>query len=358
MNELVTVWPDRLLSCLLISLVTKSRHQQSEIPVSQLALSFVLIIDDFGACPWPGQASVVTIGAFDGLHVGHRAIINQVLAQARTAEDVAKAVLITFDRHPASLIRPDSAPRLLTEHQRKLELLAETGLDATAIIHFDEIQAAETPEAFVERVLVRCLRARTVVVGEDFHFGQGRRGNVALLRELGQVHGFEVQPISLIASGPGVASSTAIRAAVAVGDIAVANELLARPFELAGIVQRGDERGRTIGSPTANVEVPSEFSIPAEGVYAAWYVRDMGHGKTMTLPAAVNIGRRPTFYENAPHALIEAHVIDQVGLDLYGEMARLKFVERLRGEQKFSGVDELKNQLQRDIEQARRLLTP
>jgi len=358
MNELVTVWPDRLLSCLLISLVTKSRHQQSEIPVSQLALSFVLIIDDFGACPWPGQASVVTIGAFDGLHVGHRAIINQVLAQARTAEEVAKAVLITFDRHPASLIRPDSAPRLLTEHQRKLELLAETGLDATAIIHFDEIQAAETPEAFVERVLVRCLRARTVVVGEDFHFGQGRRGNVALLRELGQVHGFEVQPISLIASGPGVASSTAIRAAVAVGDIAVANELLARPFELAGIVQRGDERGRTIGFPTANVEVPSEFSIPAEGVYAAWYVRDMGHGKTMTLPAAVNIGRRPTFYENAPHALIEAHVIDQVGLDLYGEMARLKFVERLRGEQKFSGVDELKNQLQRDIEQARRLLTP
>jgi riboflavin kinase/FMN adenylyltransferase len=318
----------------------------------------VLIIDDFGACPWPGQASVVTIGAFDGLHVGHRAIINQVLAQARTAEEVAKAVLITFDLHPASWIRPDSAPRLLTEHQRKLELLAETGLDATAIIHFDEIQAAETPEAFVERVLVRCLRARTVVVGEDFHFGQGRRGNVALLRELGQVHGFEVQPISLIASGPGVASSTAIRAAVAVGDIAVANELLARPFELAGIVQRGDERGRTIGFPTANVEVPSEFSIPAEGVYAAWYVRDMGHGKTMTLPAAVNIGRRPTFYENAPHALIEAHVIDQVGLDLYGEMARLKFVERLRGEQKFSGVDELKNQLQRDIEQARRLLTP
>ena len=318
----------------------------------------MLIIDDFGVCPWPGQTSVVTIGAFDGLHVGHRAIIEQVLAGARSAEGVAKAVLITFDRHPASLIRPDSAPKLLTEHHRKLELLAETGLDATAIIRFDEEQSAESPEAFVERVLVQCLRARTVVVGEDFHFGRGRRGNVALLRELGQVHGFEVQPISLIASGPGVASSTAIRAAVAAGDIAAANELLARPFELAGIVQRGDERGRTIGFPTANVEVPSEFSIPAEGVYAAWYVRDIGHGKTISLPAAVNIGRRPTFYENAPHALIEAHVIDQLNLDLYGEMARLQFMERLRGEQKFSGIDELRIQLQRDIERARRVLTP
>lgn len=314
----------------------------------------MLIIDDFSICPWPEQASVVTIGSFDGLHIGHRVIIEQVLTRA--AHDRAKSVLITFDRHPASLVRPESAPKLLTEHRRKLDLLAETGLDATAIIRFDETQAAEAPEDFVERVLVQCLKARTVVIGEDFHFGRGRRGNVDLLRELGRVHGFDVEPISLIAGESGVASSTAIRAAVAAGDIGRANELLARPFEVAGIVKRGDERGRTIGFPTANVEVPTSYSIPAEGVYAAWYVRDLGDGRSVTLPAAVNIGRRPTFYENAPHALIEAHVIDQVDLDLYGEMARLQFIERLRGEHKFSGIEGLMEQLRRDVDRARQIL--
>jgi len=326
----------------------------SEIPDSQLALEPVLIIDDFSVCPWPGQASVVTIGSFDGLHIGHRAIIEQVLTRA--AKDEAKSVLITFDRHPASLVRPESAPKLLTEHGRKLDLLAETGIDATAVIRFDETQAAEAPEDFVRRVLVDCLNARTVVIGEDFHFGRGRRGNVALLRELGEIHGFAVEPISLVAGGSGVASSTAIRAAVAAGNIGEANELLARPFEVAGIVQRGDERGRTIGFPTANVEVPTSFSIPAEGVYAAWYVRDLGDGRSATLPAAVNIGRRPTFYDNSPHTLIEAHVIDHVGLDLYGEIARLQFIERLRGEHKFSGVEDLMQQLQRDVNRARQIL--
>ncbi len=316
----------------------------------------MLIIEDFSVCPWPNQDSVVTIGAFDGLHIGHRAIIDQVLSRARSESASTKSVLITFDRHPASLIRPDSAPKLLTEHQRKVELLADTGLDATAIIRFDEHQAAESPEDFVERILVCCLQARVVVIGEDFHFGRQRLGNVALLRQLGEVHGFAVEPISLIAGGSGVASSTAIRAAVAAGDIAAANDLLARPFEVAGIVRRGDERGRTIGFPTANVEVSTTFSTPAEGVYAAWYVRDLGQGRSISLPAAVNIGRRPTFYEDAPHALIEAHVIDHVDLDLYGETARLQFVERLRGEQKFSGIDELSRQLKHDVDHARRIL--
>ena len=317
----------------------------------------MLIIEDFANCPWPHQGSVVTIGAFDGLHIGHRAIIDQVVNLAQAGDRALKSVLITFDRHPASLVRPESAPKLLTEHKRKIELLADTGLDAVAVVRFDEDQAAEGPEDFVERVLVQCLRARTVVVGEDFHFGRGRQGNVALLRELGQVHGFVVEPISLVAGDTGIASSTAIRAAVAAGDIAVANELLARPFEISGIVRRGDERGRTIGFPTANVEVSAALSIPAEGVYAAWYERDMGQGKTVILPAAVNIGRRPTFYENAPHALVEAHVIDHAGLDLYGETARLQFVERLRGEQKFSGIEELMEQLKRDVDQARQILS-
>lgn len=317
----------------------------------------MLIIDDFSTCPWPGRRSVVTIGAFDGLHIGHRAVIDRVVALARrpeTADD--SAVLLTFDRHPASLVRPESAPKLLTEHGRKLELLAETDLDAAAVIRFDAEQAAEDPEDFVERVLVRCLAARTVVVGEDFHFGRGRRGNVALLRRLGDVHGFSVEPVPLVSARAGVASSTAIRAAVAAGDIATANAMLARPFEIAGIVGQGDRRGRTIGFPTANVEVPAMFSVPAEGVYAAWYVRDSGEGKTVALPAAVNIGRRPTFYDDARELSVEAHVIDAIDLDLYGETARLRFVERLRGERKFASIEDLTTQLRRDIDQAREIL--
>lgn len=300
---------------------------------------------------------MVTIGAFDGLHIGHRAVIDRVVAIARSAENGGdSAVLLTFDRHPASLVRPDSAPKLLTEHGRKLDLLAETDLDAAAVIRFDAEQAAEDPEDFVERVLVRCLAARTVVVGEDFHFGSGRRGNVSLLRRLGDVHGFTVEPVPLVSGHAGVASSTAIRAAVASGDIATANAMLARPFELAGIVRQGDRRGRTIGFPTANVEVPALFSIPAEGVYAAWYVRDLGNGDRDVLPAAVNIGRRPTFYDAAPEISIEAHVIDGNDLDLYGEMARLRFIERLRGERKFAGIEDLTTQLRQDIDAARRVL--
>lgn len=317
----------------------------------------MLIIDDFSTCPWPGRRSVVTIGAFDGLHIGHRAIIDKVVALARRTENGDdSAVLLTFDRHPASLVRPESAPKLLTEHGRKLDLLAETDLDAAAVIRFDAEQAAEDPEDFVERVLVRCLAARTVVVGEDFHFGRGRRGNVDLLRQLGDVHGFSVEPVPLVSGGDGVASSTAIRAAVAAGDIVAANAMLTRPFEIAGIVRQGDQRGRTIGFPTANIEVPASFSVPAEGVYAAWYVRDLGEGNQVVLPAAVNIGRRPTFYEDAHELSIEAHVIDGTDLDLYGETARIRFIERLRGERKFAGIDDLTTQLRQDVEAARAIL--
>lgn len=316
----------------------------------------MLVIEDFSTCPWPGLSSVVTIGAFDGLHVGHRTIIGQVVDEARSVPH-RRSVLVTFDRHPASLVRPESAPKLLSTHEHKLELLAETGIDAAAVITFDEAQAAESPEEFVERVLVNCLRAGLIVVGEDFHFGQGRRGNVELLRSLGEKHGFEVRPISLVSSGSGTASSTAIRSAITRGDIEVANAMLQRPFEVSGVVRRGDARGRTIGFPTANIEVSTDYVQPAEGVYAAWYVRDLRDGSSVTLPAAVNIGRRPTFYDDAPLALIEAHVIDAEGLDLYDEMARLQFVARLRSEHKFDSLDDLKKQLKIDIDSARRVLS-
>lgn len=316
----------------------------------------MLIIEDFSTCPWPGLSGVVTIGAFDGLHIGHRTIIGQVIEEAKESER-RRSVLVTFDRHPASLVRPESAPKLLSTHEHKLELLAETGLDATAVITFDEVQAAESPEAFVERVLVNCLRAERVVVGEDFHFGRGRSGNVELLRRLGERHGFSVEPIQLVSSGDTITSSTAIRSAIASGDVESAGVMLDRPFEMRGVVRRGDARGRTIGFPTANIEVSTTYARPAEGVYAAWYVRELPDGSTVSLPAAVNIGRRPTFYEHAPLALVEAHVIDGRDLDLYDERARLQFVARLREERKFDSLEDLKRQLEVDIDDARRLLT-
>ncbi len=295
---------------------------------------------------------MITIGAYDGVHLGHQTVISEVRRLARELESAS--VVVTFSRHPASVVRPESAPKLLTDIPQKLELLAETGVDATAIVHFDLERASETAEDFVRRVLVDCLATRLVVVGEDFHFGRHRAGNVALLRELGARWDFEVLPISLVgesaASGP--VSSTMIRRAVMSGDVETARRLLGRPYEARGTVVTGDQRGRLIGFPTANVEVSTELCIPADGVYAGWYERPSGE----QYPCAVNIGRRPTFYEHAEVSLLEAHLIDFSG-DLYGEAARVQFVADLRPERRFEGIDALAAQLRNDIEHARRVLT-
>ena len=317
----------------------------------------VQVIDNFSTPAWDHveTRSIVTIGAYDGLHVGHRLVIDQVVAEAN--ESGCQSVLVTFDRHPASLVRPKSAPKLLTDHAQKMELLAQTGLDAVAVVTFDQQQAAESPEDFVRRVLVDCLKVDTIVVGEDFHFGKARAGNVALLRELGHRYGFKVEPLQLLTVSDGsVASSTFIRELITQGDIESANRNLGHIFEIRGTVAHGDQRGRTIGFPTANVEVPVTMCVPADGVYAAWYVRLVA-GKEEMYPCAINIGRRPTFYENAPVSLIEAHIIGETDLDLYGEVAMLRFVTRLRGEQKFAGLEEMKTQLAIDVANASEILS-
>lgn len=296
--------------------------------------------------------SVLTIGAYDGVHLGHQAIIREVRRQA--AEMGALSVVVTFDRHPAAVVRPESAPRLLTDLDQKLELLAATGVDATVLVHFDEEQSNESPEAFVERVLVGCLGAHRIVVGEDFHFGRQRAGNVALLRELGAQHDFDVEPLTLVEREDGVAeplSSTAIRRALAGGQVEVAAAMLSRSFQVRGTVVQGDQRGRTIGFPTANVEVPSAICLPADGVYAGWYVRPDGSRHA----CAINLGRRPTFYEHADHSLLEAHLIDFAG-DLYGEHAHVEFTNFLRSERKFDGIDSLIAQLKNDVDNARTML--
>ena len=312
----------------------------------------MLVVTDLQQCPWDGERAVITIGAYDGVHLGHRAVIDQV---RRRADDVdAKSVVVTFDRHPASVVRPESAPRLLTGADQKMELLAATGVDAVVIVPFNADQASESPESFVDRVLVRCLRTALIVVGEDFHFGRHRDGNVDLLRKIGVDEDFEVEPVRLVQRLDGIdepVSSTAIRRALAGGDIKRANTMLGRPYEVRGEVFAGDQRGRLLGFPTANVAVPAGMCLPADGVYAGFYERPNGDA----YPCAINLGRRPTFYEHADASLLEAHLLD-VDIDLYGETASVRFEHFLRSERKFDGVDALIAQLGHDVASARDLL--
>ena len=295
------------------------------------------------------RRSVVTIGAYDGVHRGHQAVIEQVRQQAQILD--ARSIVVTFDRHPASVVRPESAPLLLTDLDQKLERLAVTGIDVTCIVKFDATSSRESPSDFVKRVLVDGLLAKRIIIGEDFHFGHKRGGNVAMLRELGPKFDFDVIPIELISRGDGVdepVSSTAIRRALAGGQVELATQLLGHHFEVRGVVVRGDQRGRTIGFPTANIEVPNAICIPADGVYAGVLTRKDG---TKNI-CAMNLGRRPTFYEHADHSMLEAHLLDFSG-DLYDEKVKLTFTHFLRGERKFENIDALKMQLKLDVEQTR-----
>ncbi len=310
------------------------------------------VISEPAACPPGLEGCAVTIGAYDGVHRGHRAVIERTEQEA--ASRGARTAVVTFDRHPAAVVRPGSAPKLLTSLDHKLELLDAAGVDIAYVVRFDDQRAHESAEDFVKEVLVDCLRVRCVVVGADFHFGKGRRGNVALLGQLGAENGFDAIGIDLLPRGGGtdeVVSSTAIRAAVAAGDVEAAARMLGRWHELRGEVIGGDQRGRTIGFPTANVAIGAEMALPADGIYAAWYLRPDGSRHA----AAVNVGRRPTFYEDGER-LVEAFLLDFSG-DLYGERAAVQFVARLRAELKFDSVEALVAQMDLDVAEARDVLS-
>ena len=311
------------------------------------------IIRDLAWSPSLEQGSVVTVGEYDGVHRGHRTVIAEMHRMA--AERGCATAVVTFDRHPATVVRPDSAPALLCDLETKLELLAETGVDYTLVVEFTPEQAEVSAETFARQVLVGSLQAKVIVVGADFHFGKNRRGNVDTLKAVGDECGYQVVGLPLVKqiTGEGeVISSTSIRMALDDGDVEKAHRLLGRPFEVRGIVTPGDRRGRTIGFPTANLPTTPDLQVPSDGVYAGWYQRPDG----TQYPAAVNIGKRPTFYDFAERSLIEAHLIGFRG-DLYGEQAKVRFVRRLRGERRFEDVDQLVAQLGKDVVNAAQCLS-
>jgi len=297
------------------------------------------------SAPRAPSSSVLTIGFFDGVHRGHQRTIGHAIAEARV--DDRALIVVTFDRHPAEIARPDRAPKLLTDLSQRLELLASIGVDAVYVLTFDEQAAAQSPRAFIEQILVDQLGCAKVIVGENFRFGAKRTGDVAFLRDEGKRLGFVVEGVSLGQDGGEVISSTRIRSLLVEGDVEGARHLLGRVHEVRGPVVHGDGRGGIdLGCPTANLELDARLALPGDGVYAGWY-RDESLGAT---PAAISVGRRPTFLEGAD-PIVEAHVIGFDG-DLYGHGAKVSFLERLRGEERFESVEALVAQMQLDVLEA------
>jgi riboflavin kinase/FMN adenylyltransferase len=295
---------------------------------------------------------VVTIGNFDGIHLGHQAILRTVVARARAL--AAPAVVFTFEPHPRKVLRPDSAPALLTTLEQKLELIAAMQLDAVVLEPFTAEFARTAPDAFVRECLHARLAPQEVYVGYDFHFGRDREGSMRLLCDLGPRLGFAVTIIPEVEIDDGDVNSTRIRACLAEGEPGRAARMLGRPYTVRGVVVRGDERGRTLGFPTANLAAENEV-LPAAGVYAGFLRRlDAREGAAAApLRAVTNVGRRPTFQGEELRA--ESHVIDWSG-DLYGRRVEVSFTARLRAERRFENVEALRRQIAADVDEARRRL--
>jgi riboflavin kinase / FMN adenylyltransferase len=290
---------------------------------------------------------VVTVGNFDGVHLGHRALVQRTVAEARAAGGTA--VVMTFDPHPARVLNPARAPAALTTPAQKQELLEGLGVDRLVVVPFTAKLASSSPETFVADVLVGALGARVVVVGESFRFGHRQAGDVARLSALGGELGFAVRALAPVLQDGRPVSSSRVREALKAGDVATARSLLGRSHFVDATVVRGDGRGKAIGVPTANLEPENEV-VPGVGVYSGRFRFPDGAQRT----AVVNVGRRPTF--GGREITLEAHVLDFDG-DLYGARVRLSFEERLRDERRFSGKQELVAQIRRDVEKARSLVS-
>ena len=292
--------------------------------------------------------SAVTVGKFDGMHTGHRAVVARLLEISR--ERTLSSVVMTFDRNPLSLLKPERCPPALVSNDQKLELLASTGLDAALMVRFDEEFSAIPASEFLQAILVDALHARVLMVGADFRFGAGGAGTVETLRNFGRSHGIDVIVLDdVLQNDSQRVSSTSIRTLLAAGRVAEASVLLGAPHTLRSVVVHGARRGRTLGYPTANLSPLIEGLVPADGVYAGWLtVEGVRH------PAAVSVGNNPTF-ANVPQKQVEAHVLDQ-DLDLYDSTVEVSFVDFVRGMRKFDNVESLVDQMAVDEQHVRTLL--
>lgn len=296
--------------------------------------------------------SVVSIGVFDGVHRGHRAIISRAVQRARTIG--APTVVLTFDPHPSEVVRPGTHPPLLSTIDQRCALLAELGVDAVCVLAFTHDLAALSPEAFVEDVIVARFRAAAVVVGANFRFGHRAAGDTETLAELGAVHGFVVDAEPLVAGDGGVWSSTYVRGLVGAGDVASARASLGRPHRVEGSVVHGDKRGRGLGYPTANLATTPHAAIPSDGVYAAHVVVAPYTSLEQSFPAAISVGTNPTF--DGVERRVEAYVLDRDDLELYGAHVAIDFVARIRGQEKFDDIAALVARMAVDVDEARRLV--
>lgn len=304
--------------------------------------------DDSGLPPYV-KDTVITVGTFDGVHRGHRDVIERLVARAHLLK--IPSVLVTFEPHPLEVVNPAAAPLLLTTHDEKQEVIAETGLDYLAVVPFTAELAAYSAEDFVERILRRCFRMRELLIGYDHGFGRQRAGNVDVLRTLGERDGFRVEVVEPVSTADGHSvSSTSIRRAVAGGDLDRAAASLGRLYSVSGRVVEGAQRGRTIGFPTINLGAPPHRKLlPPEGVYAVRAQTPAG-----PLGGMMNLGPRPTFGDATTS--LEAHLFDTTG-NFYGSHVRIDFVARLRETRKFASAEHLTAQLRNDERDARNALT-
>lgn len=287
------------------------------------------------------RPSAVTIGVYDGVHLGHQRVLSTL------RESGLPVVVATFREHPIRTIAPEAAPAMLTTTEQRLELFERYGVSVVALLEFDDDLRTLPAEEFVENILVARLRALRVAVGRGFRFGHEQLGDVPLLRRMGDQHGFDVDDIEILEAGVPV-RSTVIRALLEAGDVAAADRLLGRPFQIEGEVVAGDQRGRKIGFPTANLETRPDVIVPGSGVYAVRL-----HWAEHHQDGVANIGKRPTF--GGTERVVEAHVLDFTG-DMYGEVIAVDFIERLRAERKFDGVAALVEAIEADVVRARGVL--
>jgi riboflavin kinase / FMN adenylyltransferase len=311
----------------------------------------VQIWRSLGDVPADLGRTAVVIGNFDGVHLGHQ----RVIAEARSVADAEglTVVAVTFDPHPMAVLRPEHAPTAITDIVTRAELLRVAGVDDVLVVPFDRDVASWTPEEFARRVLADALHAAVVVVGANFRYGTRASGDVATLTASGEHLAFRAVGVPLD-GGPQVWSSTYVRTCLAAGDVAGAAQALGRPFTVRGVVVRGDQRGRALGFPTANVPTRTMAAAPADGVYAGW-LRRLDTDERW--PAAISVGTNPTF-DGERDRRVESYVLDRDDLELYDVDVEVAFVDRIRGMVRFDGVDTLIETMRDDVRRAHEILGP